>query len=143
MNDTVTNPPTTITDEHYRQILKFRTQLRYFLHWSEQEVRSVGLTPNQYQLLLAIRGHPDKNHPTVSDIANYLFLKHHSAVGLIDRAEKAGLVKRIKDPDDHRITRLSLSTQGDNSLVQLASTHIQELREPAKAFPQFNNSHTE
>ena len=82
------------TDEDYRRLLELRTGLRRFLRWSEQHADAAGLTPAQHQLLLAIRGHDDPRGPTVGDVAGYLMLRHHSAVGLVDRAEKAGLITR-------------------------------------------------
>ena len=86
------------TDEDYRRLLELRTGLRRFLRWSEQHAEAAGLTPAQHQLLLAIRGHDDPRGPTVGDVAGYLMLRHHSAVGLVDRAEKAGLITRGRTP---------------------------------------------
>ena len=74
-----------IDDADYRRLLEFRTGLRRFLHWSEEQARAAGVTPAQHQLLLAIRGH-DGAGPTIGDVADYLLLRHHSAVGLVDRA---------------------------------------------------------
>ena len=85
----------TPTDEEYRRLLELRTGLRKFLHWSEQQAQAAGLTPAQHQLLLAIRGHADPRGPTVGDVAAYLLLRHHSAVGLVDRAAVAGVVERV------------------------------------------------
>ena len=78
----------------FEYLLALRTGLRRFLHWSEHQARAAGITPAQHQLLLAIKGHPDPAGPTIGDVANYLVLRHHSAVGLIDRAATAGLVTR-------------------------------------------------
>ena len=71
----------TPTDEDYRRLLELRTGLRRFLRWSEQHAEAAGLTPAQHQLLLAIRGHRDPRGPTVGDVAGYLMLRPHSAVG--------------------------------------------------------------
>lgn len=138
MGNTPKNHKTQITDHDYQQILKFRTQLRHFMHWSEQQIGTVGLTPSQYQLLLAIRGHASEDPPTVTDIANYLFLHHHSVVGLIDRAEKGGWVKRIKDSEDHRLVRVVLEKKGRESLEKLVLLHVTELESLAATFPQFD-----
>ena len=99
----------TPTDEDYRRLLELRTGLRRFLRWSEQHAEAAGLTPAQHQLLLAIRGHDDPRGPTVGDVAGYLMLRHHSAVGLVDRAEKAGLITRSQDHDNLSIVRLRLT----------------------------------
>jgi len=89
-----------IGDSEYRRLLQFRTGIRRFLHWSSQQAEATGLTPTQHQLLLAVRGHEDLRGPTIGEVANYLFLRHHSAVGLVDRAAAAGLVERQEDQDD-------------------------------------------
>jgi DNA-binding MarR family transcriptional regulator len=116
-----------LTDADYAGLLAFRDQLRRFLYWSEQQAIAAGITPAQYQLLLAVRGHPD-GPPTVRDVAEHLLLRHHSVVGLIDRAEAAGLVERRPDPDDHRVVRLRLTAQGARVLRGLAELHLDELR---------------
>lgn len=111
----------------YRSLLQFRTGIRRFLHWSAQQAEAAGLTPAQHQLLLAIRGHDDERGPTIGDVAGYLFLRHHSAVGLIDRAEAAGLVQRLEDQTDRRVVRLRLTSRGEGILVQLSRVHLEEL----------------
>src|SRR5579864_5969012 len=81
----------------FEHLLELRTGLRRFLRWSEEQARAAGLTAAKHQLLLAVKGHPDPAGPTVGDIADYLVLRHHSAVGLIDRAAEEGLVERSRD----------------------------------------------
>src|SRR3984893_6177252 len=88
-----------LRDADYEDLLALRTGLRRFLRWSDQQAEAAGLTPAQHQLLLAIRGHADPRGPTVGEVADYLMLRHHSAVGLVDRADTAGLIKRVRDPD--------------------------------------------
>ena len=78
-----------LPDADYEDLLTLRTGLRRFLRWSEQQAEAAGLTPAQHQLLLTIRGHPDRRGPTVGEVADYLLLRHHSAVGLVDRAVAA------------------------------------------------------
>ena len=117
----------TPTDEDYRRLLELRTGLRRFLRWSEQHAQEAGLTPGQHQLMLAIRGHPDPRGPTVGDVAGYLLLRHHSAVGLVDRAEGAGLVLRRQDPDNLSTVRLRLTDQGERRLGELSELHLEEL----------------
>jgi DNA-binding MarR family transcriptional regulator len=109
----------------YQRLLQFRTALRQFLHWSEEQAAAVGLTPAQHQLLLAIRGLP--GNPTIGEIADELLLRHHSAVGLVDRAAEAGLVERRVDADDHRVVRLHLTGAGARKLRQLSELHLAEL----------------
>jgi DNA-binding MarR family transcriptional regulator len=117
-----------IRDADYRRLLGFRTELRRFLRWSEDEARAAGLTSAQHQLLLAVRGHPDPAGPTIGELADYLVLRHHSVVELVDRAAKAGLVERVGDHDDHRVVRLRLSGRGERAIEQLSRLHLEELR---------------
>ncbi|MGH2974140.1 MAG: MarR family winged helix-turn-helix transcriptional regulator [Solirubrobacterales bacterium] len=119
---------TEMNNQDYETLLRFRTTLRHFLHWSEQQAREAGLTPAQHQLLLAIKGHPAPAAPTVGEVAEYLALQHHSAVELIDRAQKAGLVERSQDEGDHRIVHLRLSPVGDKRIARLSKLHLEELR---------------
>jgi DNA-binding MarR family transcriptional regulator len=116
-----------LTDEDYQNLLAFRTALRCFLHWSQAKAASVGLTRAQYQLLLAVKGHPGQHGPTVGNLAGYLVLKPHSTVELIDRAEAAGLVERWEDDDDRRLIRIRLTPGGQRRLDQLVPAHIDEL----------------
>lgn len=119
-------PP--LTDAQYGRLLEFRTGLRRFLRWSEEQAATVGLTSAQHQLLLAIRGHPGGQDPTVGEVADHLLLRHHSAVGLIDRAVASGLVRRVGDAADHRQVRLRLTPRGAKRLATLTELHLEELR---------------
>jgi DNA-binding MarR family transcriptional regulator len=122
-----------IHDADYRTLLQLRTGLRRFLRWSERQAADAGLTPAQHQLLLAIRGHPDPQGPTISDVAAYLLLRHHSAVGLVDRAESSGLVVRRQDPANHSVVRLGLTPKGLQQLEALSELHLEELSHLAPA----------
>jgi len=114
-----------ITDADYERLLDLRDELRRFLHWSEQEARAAGLPPAQHQLLLAVRGH--RGDPTIGELAAHLLVRHHSAVELVDRAQRAGLVERVVDPDDHRVVRVRLTAEGEDRLAGLAATHLAEI----------------
>jgi DNA-binding MarR family transcriptional regulator len=117
-----------LTDGDYRRLLHFRTSLRRFLRWSEEQAEAEGLTPAHHQLLLAIRGHGAPVGPTVGDVAQSLLIRHNSAVGLVDRAVEAGYVDRIRDSDDQRVVRLRLTTAGARHLARLSRHHLAELR---------------
>ena len=119
--------PDDLTDLDYQRLLDFRTGLRRFLRWSEERVESYGLTTSQHQLLLAIRGHADPRGPTIGEAAAYLLLRHHSTVGLVDRAQRAGLVVRRPDEEDHRVVRLGLTEKGSEILRLLTVQHYEEL----------------
>jgi DNA-binding MarR family transcriptional regulator len=114
-----------ITDADYERLLDLRDELRRFLHWSEQEARAAGLPPAQHQLLLAIRGH--RGDPTIGELAAHLLVRHHSAVELVDRAQRAGLVERVVDLDDHRVVRVRVTAAGEVVLAGLAATHLEEI----------------
>lgn len=104
------------TDRDYERLLAFRTSLRRFLRWSEDQAAEVGLSAVQHQLLLAVRGHPGSDDPTIGDVAEQLLLRHHSAVELVDRAEAAGLVRREHDASDGRVVRVHLTPEGTRRL---------------------------
>lgn len=116
-----------VTNDVYARLLALRTGLRRFQRWSEQQARTAGLTPTQHQLLLAVQGHSDQRGPTIGEVADYLLLRHHSVVGLVDRAESAGLVIRARDPDDHRVVRVRLTSSGAARLEALSAVHLEEL----------------
>ncbi len=124
-----------LPDETYTRLLAMRTGLRRFERWSAQQAQAAGLTPAQHQLLLSIRGHPDPAGPTVGEVADYLLLKHHSAVGLVDRAEAAGLVGRTRHDPDHRVVRLHLTAVGARRLEALSALHLAELERLALDIP--------
>src|SRR3954468_24164187 len=108
--------PAQLPQEDYEKLLGFRTALRRFLRWSEAEARAAGLTPAQHQLLLAVRGHPDPAGPTIGELSEYLVLRHHSVVELVDRAVGAGLARRRRDGDDNRVVRLRLTADGKRAI---------------------------
>jgi DNA-binding MarR family transcriptional regulator len=116
-----------IADADYERLLKFRTGLRRFLRWSEEQAQTAGVSPAQHQLLLAIRGHPDSVGPTIGDVADSLLLRHNSAVELVDRAERAALVRRRQDRTDHRVVRLALTGRGAETLRRLTAVTLEEL----------------
>ncbi len=116
-----------VSQSDFEHLLQLRTGLRLFLRWSEQQARAAGLTPSQHQLLLAIKGHPEADDPTIGEIAEYLVLRHHSASELIDRAAAAGLVDRAPDRRNGSVVRVSLTPAGTDKLKALAATHVEEL----------------
>jgi DNA-binding MarR family transcriptional regulator len=120
-------PDQDLSDNDYQLLLRFRTDLRRFVRWSEEEARAEGFTLAQHQLLLAIRGHAGPGAPTVNDVADALLLRHHSATGLVDRAEAAGFVQRTRDREDHRAVRLSITRAGAARLARLSRRHLEEL----------------
>jgi DNA-binding MarR family transcriptional regulator len=116
-----------LTTADYAHLLEFRTALRRFEGWSQRQAERAGLTPAQHQLLLVVKGHGEDRGPTVRQIADYLTVRPHSAVGLIDRAESAGLVRRARDVDDARVVRVRLTEGGESRIAQLSELHLVEL----------------
>ena len=116
-----------LSHDDYANLLRFRTALRRFEAWSHEQARRVGLTPTQHQLLLAVKGHDDPLGPTIGEAAAYLNTRHHSVVGLVDRAEEAGLLHRARDGADARTVRLLLTELGEQRLDQLSALHLAEL----------------
>jgi DNA-binding MarR family transcriptional regulator len=122
-----------LTEEQYEQLLQLRTGLRRFLHWSEEQAEAHGLTPAQHQLLLAIRGSGAPRGPTIGELSEALVLRHHSVVGLVDRAQAAGLVERRRDPNHHSLVHVRLTDTGGKALRGLALAHLREIAELAPA----------
>ncbi len=120
-----------LTQQDFERLLEFRVTLRRFQRWSEDQARAAGLTHVQHQLLVAIKGHPGAGHPTVGDLADYMMLRPHSAVELVDRAESAGLVQREPDRTDGRIVRVRLTSKGDRILRELTQPHLERLHDLA------------
>jgi DNA-binding MarR family transcriptional regulator len=116
----------TLEQSDFEHLLELRTGLRRFIRWSDQQAQAAGLTPAKHQLLLAIKGHPDPSGPTVGEVADYLVLRHHSAVGLIDRAVKDGLVERDRDRSKG-VVRVTLTRAGSDKLAALAQAHVEEI----------------
>jgi len=117
-----------LSDEQFGRILEFRVALRRFGRFSEEQAARLDMTAAQHQLLLAIRGHGDDRGPTIADVARYLLIRHHSAVGLVDRTQDLGLIERRRDADDQRLVRLVLTPRGHERVNALAQAHLKELR---------------
>jgi DNA-binding MarR family transcriptional regulator len=117
-----------ITKEQFETLANFRYAIRRFLRFSEQIARREGITPQQYQLLLAIKGFPNRDYASVSELTERLQLQQHSSVGLIDRTEALGLVRREHGAADRRLVFVHLTPAGEALLHRLAAQHRQELR---------------
>lgn len=115
------------TRKDFEHLLAFRSSLRRFQRWSEDQAQAAGLTHVQHQLVVAVKGHPGGDSPTIGDLAGYLLLRHHSTVELVDRAEAAGLVRRVADARDARLVRVRLTAKGDGILNALTPAHLVEL----------------
>ena len=112
----------------YALLAAFRYALRSFLHFSESAAEGSGLTAQHYQAMLVLRGCPEDRRVTINDLAQQLLIRHNSAVGLVDRLHKQGLVAREASPLDKRKVYLRLTAKGDRVLERLAGVHREELR---------------
>jgi DNA-binding MarR family transcriptional regulator len=117
-----------MTHADYRALSQFRYQIRRFLHFSEEAARAEGLEPQQHQMLLAIQALDETEPPTIGQLAEHLVLRHHSAVGLLDRLEARGLAERLRGDGDRRQVRVRLTDRGAETLRHLSALHQEELR---------------
>ena len=116
------------TKADYEALAAFRYSLRQFLSFSESAATSAGLTPRQYQALLAIKGFPGRDSATIGELAEQLQIAHHSAVGLVDRLGAQKLIIRVAGNEDRRQVYVTLTARGSELLDQLANAHKEELR---------------
>lgn len=118
-----------LTGSEYIALAEFRYQLRRYLRHMEEEARANGHHPQQYQLLLAIKGLPPPRIPTVSVLAERMQMNHNSLVELADRCEKRGFIRRIRSsPSDRRTVTLAITPAGEAMMRQQASASRQELQ---------------
>lgn len=118
-----------LTDDEYRSLAQFRFALRRFLAFSKDAARAQGLTPAQHQLLLTVRGaEATGSTPSLSDVAEQLHIRLHSAGELVGRAVEHGLVERRPDPDDARRVLVTTTIEGRTRLEELSILHRRELR---------------
>ncbi len=110
-----------------QQLAEFRYRLRKFLRFSERAARSNGLTPQQHQLLLGIAGFTGRGCATISELAEFLQERHNAVVGLVQRAEGYGLVRKDHSIDDRRVVRVRLTPKGERLLVKLTELHQREV----------------
>ncbi len=117
-----------VSKADYETLAAFRYALRQFLHFSERAAEAIGLTPQQHQALLAIRGFPGREQVTIGELAERLQIRHHSAVGLVNRLVTLKLVAREAAENDRRQVYVTLTPRGLNALEQLSAVHHAELR---------------
>ncbi len=125
--------PEKITETEYQALGELRYLIRRFLQEGDVKAKQAGLAPQQYLLLLAVRGLPADEEATISTLANRLSLRHHSTVELIDRMESRGYVKRIRGREDRRQVLVSLQPKGERLLERVVEQRISELRANGRA----------
>lgn len=112
----------------YELLHELRFAIRRFLHFSETAARATGLDPQQHQLILTLQARGPEQGISITEIAERLLIRHHSAVELVDRAERRGLVERRASDVDRRLVRVVLTADGHALLRELSAQHITELR---------------
>lgn len=122
-----------LTLAEFRALAEFRYRIRIYLNGSEEAARNAGLEPQQYMLMLAIRGLPPDREPSIRELAERLQLRHHSVVELVDRLESRQFLRRERSRDDRRQVILHMTPKGDKILNRLARQRISELRTAAPA----------
>ena len=121
--------PKQLIKAQYEALAAFRYALRQFIRFSEEAAQAAGITAQQHQALLAIKGFPGRDSVTVGELAERLQLRHHSAVGLIDRLVAEKLVSRAPSPEDRRQVLVQLTDRGESMLEKLTSVHRDQLRQ--------------
>lgn len=116
-----------LTRQDYQSLAEFRHQIRRYLRFSERAVRNAELEPRQYQMLLALKGLSPDVRPRIAELAEQLQIQHHSAVELVDRLEKGGLVRRQRGSKDRREVLVLLTAAGDRVIRDLVIYHRAEL----------------
>jgi DNA-binding MarR family transcriptional regulator len=119
---------TKVSKADYETLAAFRYALRQFLRFSEEAAGKVGLTPQQHQALLAIKGYPGRDYVTIGELAERLRIRHHSVVGLVDRLETQNLVARQGAEADRRQVYVTVTPHGVSLLEQIAAAHRTELQ---------------
>ena len=127
--------PSPITKAHYETLAGFRYALRQFLRFSEEAAQAAGITPQQHQAMLAIKGFPGRDVVTIGELAERLQIKHHSAVGLADRLVAEKYARRVPHPEDRRQVQLALTARGETVLARLSAAHQEQLQ---RMGPQIN-----
>ena len=119
-------PP--LSKHHFEVLAEFRYQMRRFQRFSELAARDAGITPQQYLLMLQVKGTPGREWSLVGELAEKLQMQHHGAVALVTRCEAQGLVKKLADENDRRQVQVHLTAQGERLLRRLADLHRAELK---------------
>jgi DNA-binding MarR family transcriptional regulator len=109
------------------ELAEFRYRLRKFLSFSEVASEAVGISAQQYQLLQVVAAIPTGQESSISYVAERMVVRHNSAVELVDRAERSGLVRRVADESDHRRSLLEITERGGEVLAQLVEQHLEEI----------------
>lgn len=113
-----------LTKADYEHLAQVRHALRLFARQTELELRRFNVSPQQYLLLLALKGFPGRETANITELAERLQIRHNAVIGLVNRAEAGGFVKRLHDPDgaDRRIVHVKLTYVGERLLAKMVES---------------------
>jgi DNA-binding MarR family transcriptional regulator len=118
-----------LNPDDYDALASFRYALRKFLSFSRRTLAAEAhLTPEQYEALLALKAFGPDHALIVGDLSERLQVKHHTAVGLVDKLEQLHLVRRDKSVEDRRKVFVRLTPAGSRVLAKVAALHRREMR---------------
>jgi DNA-binding MarR family transcriptional regulator len=118
----------TAVDVDYEALARLRYELRKFQAFSSAAADKAGLTPQQHQALLIVRGFSSRDPVSIGDLAKFLLIRHHTAVELVDRMTKLELLSRVVDGADGRRVLVKLTREGERRLQKLSKIHLKELQ---------------
>jgi len=117
-----------LPSEALRRLAWFRYRIRCFLRFSERVARSLGITPQQHQLLLGVAGYTGRGWATISELAEFMQGRHNAVVGLVQRAAERGLVRKAQGQRDRRFVKVHLTRKGSNVLQRISRKNMGQLR---------------
>jgi DNA-binding MarR family transcriptional regulator len=113
----------------FSSLAAFRYAIRRFLKAGDAAAHDANIEPQQHQVLLAVRARQQAGEETaITDLAEVLLLTHHSTVGLVDRLERRGLVRRERHAVDQRRVQVTLTPEGEDIVTRLAAVHQAQLQ---------------
>jgi DNA-binding MarR family transcriptional regulator len=120
-------PRTSSVRPNYKVMAELRYQIRRFLRFSEETAHEAGLEPQQYQLMLVLKGAPEGFRGRIREVADRLQIQHHSTVELVDRLARRGMVRRRRGTEDRREVLLEVTPKGEKVLHEVAVRNREEL----------------
>ena len=123
----VSRPPTALSDEDYQAHADFRYAMRRFFRYSEEQARALNITPQQHMLMLIVRGHSAYPDVSITEVAEHLQIRHHSASLLVERGVQRGILTRRQDSADRRRALVSLTAEGQKLLDSITGANRREL----------------
>lgn len=118
------NAEQALTKDEYERLAELRHALRRFARHTELEARKHGISPQQYLLMLAIKGFPGRDWANITELAERLQVRHNAVIGLVNRAESRHLVMRVQDANrsDRRVVQVRLTSEGEQLLQHMAES---------------------